>query len=68
MKWLCKIRHKWQYTPTKKSLKVGQLITIRRRCLRCDKVEIQSLLDSSWYRAKPTKEELREINLKKLGL
>lgn len=68
MKWLCKIRHRWHYTPTKKPLKVGQLILIRRRCLRCDKIEVQSLIDNSWYKAKPSVEELREINLKKLGL
>lgn len=68
MKWLCKIRHRWHYTPTRQSLKVGQLILIRRRCLRCDKVEVQSLIDDSWYVTNPTKEELREINLKKLGI
>ena len=68
MKWLCKIRHKWKYTPTKQPLKVGHITIQRRRCLRCDKIEVNSLIDDSWYLAKPTKEELREINLKKLGL
>lgn len=68
MKWLCKIRHRWHYSPQKKPLKVGHLTIQRRRCLRCDLVEVQSLIDTTWYKATPTKVELREINLKKLGI
>lgn len=68
MKWLCKIRHNWHYTKNKQPLKTGHLSLLRRRCLRCHIVEIQSILDNSWNKTTPTIEELREINLKRLGI
>ena len=68
MKWLCKISHRWYYTKNKQPLKTGHLSLLRRRCLRCHLVEIQSLLDDCWYKTTPTIEELRDISLKKLGI
>ena len=68
MKWLCKIHHRWYYSPHNTPLKVGHLTIQRRRCLRCDLIEVQSLIDTTWYKATPTIDELREINLKKLGI
>lgn len=64
----CKLGHRWIYYSIVTELKIGHISRRRRRCQRCDIVEVSSLLDDSWYKAVPTKEELREINLKKLGL
>lgn len=68
LKWLCRIRHKWVYYDNQTPLRVGQLFIMRRKCSRCHRIESQSLVTSNWYEVLPTKEELREINLKKLGL
>jgi hypothetical protein len=68
MKWLCKIRHKWYYYDNKVMLGIGHLTIQRRRCLRCYKIESQSLTSVKWEEVKPTIKELRDINLSKLGL
>jgi hypothetical protein len=65
----CKLGHRWIYYSNVTELKiVGHISRRRRRCQRCDRLESNSLIDDSWLKAVPTKEELREINLKKLGL
>lgn len=68
MKWLCKIRHNWHYYDNQTPLKVGQLLIKKRRCKRCYRLESQSLVTGNWHEVLPTVEEMREINLKKLGL
>jgi hypothetical protein len=49
-------------------LGIGHLTIQRRRCLRCYKIESQSLTSVKWEEVKPTIKELRDINLSKLGL
>lgn len=68
MKWFCKISHRWSYSVIKRNIKNGIITVNRRRCLRCNKVECQSLLNGLWWESSLTKEEKRDINLKNLGL
>ena len=68
MKWLCRFWHKWYYYTNQTPLRVGQLLINKRRCKRCHMIETKSLVTGNWHKVIPTKEERREINLKKLKL
>ena len=71
MKLLCILSHRWNYgeekVPVGKQYS-GSHITIQKRiCKRCH--QKQRLLDGTlWCDVALTKEELREIKLKELGL
>lgn len=75
MSFLCKIiKHKWSYSQDKihihSSLGDGKAhITLTNRlCKRCYKKQVQELDTGNWEDIKLNVKELREINLKKLGL
>ena len=73
MSWLCKIRHNWSYSTEK--INIGKKkgsdahITLNvRMCKRCYKKQSQELIGELWFDASLSKEEIREIRLKELGL
>lgn len=68
MKWLCKIRHNWNYSTMKVNLERGHISIHRRLCQRCGKCQKQSLETTKWFDTKLTQDEKRELNLKKLGI
>lgn len=72
MSLICKIKHSWEYSTNKVNIhsqNSGAHITISQRiCKRCHKKQVQPLDTLKWCDVKLNREELREINLKKLGL
>ena len=75
MSFLCKIiKHNWSYSQDKilihSSVGDGKAhITLTNRlCKRCYKKQVQELDTGNWEDIKLNAQELREINLKKLGL
>jgi hypothetical protein len=72
MKILCKIRHNWKFSTEKWSIgKPGSDNHISlnvRVCKRCYLKQRQELGDGLWFDVALSKEEIREIKLKELGL
>lgn len=75
MSFLCKIiKHKWSYSQDKIHIhsSVGDgtahITFTKRLCKRCYKKQVQQLDTGNWEDIKLNVQELREINLKKLGL
>jgi hypothetical protein len=72
MNWLCKIRHKWKYSTEKWDIgkhQGGAHITLKvRTCQRCYQKQRQELNGELWFDVSLSKEEIREIKLKRLGL
>jgi hypothetical protein len=75
MSFLCKIiKHNWSYTQDKIHIHsaVGDgrahITLTHRLCKRCYKKQVQLLHTSKWEDVELTKNELREMKLKKLGL
>jgi hypothetical protein len=70
MSWLCKIRHKWEYSTEKVNIgKKGSNVHITlnvRMCKRCYKKQRQELVGELWFDAPLSKEEIREIKLNQL--
>lgn len=72
MSLFCKLKHKWEYSTTKVNIHSkapGAHISITTRiCKRCYKKQVRILESGKWDDIKLNVQELREINLKKLGL
>lgn len=72
MSLLCKLKHNWEYSTNKVSIHSkapGAHITMNLRiCKRCYKKQVQVLDTGKWEDIELSVQELREINLKKLGL
>jgi len=76
MNLLCKIRHKWKYSTenwdidTKPgNLKLHRTMSFKVRvCQRCYQKQRQELNGEIWFDVSLSKEEIREIKLKRLGL
>lgn len=78
MKWLCKIGHDFHnfetvaqivdYDESKSFEPSGQLVANKRFCKRCNLMQFQSIVSGNWYGLRPTIEDIREINLIKLGI
>ncbi len=72
MSWICKIRHWWSYSTEKVNIgkkASGNHITLNVRvCKRCYKKQRQELNSEIWFDVDLSKEEIREIKLKELGL
>jgi hypothetical protein len=74
MSLICKIKHKWSYSETKINThssyrdEQAHITFTYRLCNRCYKKQVQILDNGSWQDTELSKDELREIKLKKIGI
>ncbi len=71
MNWKCKVfGHKWEYSDRKVTInKSGGHLTFKNRlCLRCYLKQQQNIVSNKWNDVELTKDEIRDLKLKHLGI